>query len=126
MLWPTLSVALAVHEEQIAEHGGRTGIRDRNALEAALARPRSHAAYSDPSPDIATLAAVLAHAASSHPFVDGNKRTSLVLTEGFLDLNGCALRASDEETVAMWLDLAAGAIDEKALAAWLRERIVST
>jgi death-on-curing protein len=100
-------------------------VRDRGALEAALARPQTHAAYADLPPDIAELAAVLAHAiARTHPFIDGNKRTSLVLTEGFLDLNGYDLQASDIETVAPWLELAAGTVDERTLAAWLRERVV--
>lgn len=125
MRWPTLSIALAVHDAQISEHGGHAGVRDRGALEAALARPQTHAAYADPPPDMAELAAVLAHAiVRSHPFVDGNKRTSLVLTGVFFGLNGYELQATEVEVVPMWLELAAGTVDEQTLAAWLRQRIV--
>ncbi len=124
MRWPSLSVALAVHDEQIAEHGGRGGVRDRGALEAALARPQTHAAYADPPPDIADLAAILTQGiARNHPFVDGNKRTSMVLTGIFLGLNGYELDADQADVVTMWDALASGVADETALAAWLRTRI---
>jgi len=122
LVWVDLSVVLALHDEHLAEHGGPAGIRDRAALEAAMARPRNKADYGDA--DIATLAAAYAYGISrNHPFVDGNKRTALIVAELFLMLNGHALTASNAECVATFLDLAAGAISEKDLTRWFRDHI---
>jgi death on curing protein len=122
-IWPALAVVLAIHEEQIAEHGGSLGLRDPGRLDAALHRPLNYLSFGD-EPDIALLAAVLVHGlVSNHPFIDGNKRASLVVTELFLELNGYELAADDAAAVTTWLDLAQGNIDEQALAAWIRERI---
>jgi death on curing protein len=123
-IWPTLAVVLAIHDEQIAEHGGPVGLRDAGLLSSALHRPLHHLSFADP--DIAQLAAVLAHALiTDHPFVDGNKRTSFVVTELFLDLNGHELIAGDAEVVSTWLSLADGTLDEETLASWIREHIKS-
>lgn len=117
--WLRLEVVLAVHEQQIAEHGGLTGLRDRGLLESALARPQQKASYGEP--DLAELAAAYAFGiARNHPFVDGNKRVAFVALELFLRLNGLELVADDTTCLAVMLDLAAGAIDEEALAAWVR------
>ncbi len=119
--WLRLEVVLAVHEQQIAEHGGSTGLRDRGLLESALARPQQKAAYGEP--DLADLAAAYAFGiARNHPFVDGNKRVAFVALELFLRLNGLELVADDQACLAVMLDLAAGAIEEEELAAWLRAR----
>lgn len=119
--WVSLPVVLAVHDAQIAEHGGLDGIRDMNALESAIARPQNILAYSNPEPDLAALAAAYAFAiANNHAFIDGNKRTSEVVTRTFLILNGCDLDATDAEKVQVWSDLGA----EAALADWLRERMI--
>ena len=117
--WIDLSVILAVHDEQIAEHGGPAGIRDRGALESALARPLNLAVYE--KPDHATLAAAYgAGITKNHPFVDGNKRTAFVAVELFLVLNGWKLTASDAESViAMWA-FADGALTDNAFADWIR------
>lgn len=121
-LWVDLSVALAAHGEQLAEHGGGEGLRDAALLESALARPRNLVAYGDP--DAAELAAAYAFGiARNHPFVDGNKRMALVVCETFLALNGYRLDASDAELVVLFLALAAGEVGEDELADWLRERI---
>ena len=118
--WLTKALMLAVHDEQLAEHGGGAGVRDEGLLEAALARLQNRFAY-DPATDLATLAAAYAFGlARNHPFIDGNKRTAFVAAEVFLDLNGVTLTASDESCVLTMLRLAAGEIEEDAFADWLR------
>jgi death on curing protein len=120
-VWIDAAVILAVHEEQLAEHGGAAGIRDANMLESALARPRNLAHYGEP--DAAALAAAYGFGlARNHPFIDGNKRSAFVAVELFLQLNGLRLDAPDVDCVMVMLSLAAGEIDEPAFAAWLRER----
>jgi len=117
--WIDPSVVLAIHDEQLAEHGGAMGIRDASLLESALGRPQNLAAYGDP--DHADLAAGYAYGiARNHPFVDGNKRTAFVAAELFLTLNGFDLTAEDIDCVLTMLALAAGDLDEAAFAAWLR------
>ena len=115
--WVDAGVALAIHDEQLAEHGGAAGVRDPNAFESAMARPVNLAAYSDP--DISALAASYAFGlARNHAFVDGNKRTAYVVAEIFLALNGFKLTSSDAEGVLKFVALAAGDLTEDALADW--------
>lgn len=117
--WIGVETALAIHEEQIAEHGGGEGVRDQGLLETALARPRNAWGYG--VTDLCTLGAALGHGiARNHPFVDGNRRTAFVVVETFLILNGAELRASDAESVVAMLDLAAGEMTEDEFADWLR------
>ena len=117
--WIQANVVLAIHEMQLAEHGGGTGTRDAGLLDSALLRPQ-HLALSG-SPDVVELAASYAFGlARNPPFIDGNKRTAYVAAELFLGLNGFVLTASDAESVVNMLALAAGDIDEAAFAAWLR------
>lgn len=117
--WLSPEVLRAVHEEQLAEHGGAPGTRDEKLFESALARPQNLAAYSEP--DVFELAASYAVAlAKNHPFVDGNKRTAFVAMELFLMLNGRELTASDADCVVMMLGVAAGTVGESELANWLR------
>ncbi|MBY0283076.1 MAG: type II toxin-antitoxin system death-on-curing family toxin [Sphingomonas sp.] len=121
-IWVDLKVALAAHEEQLAEHGGASGVRDLNMLESAMARPLNLVAYGEP--DVAELAASYAFwIAKNHPFVDGNKRTAAVVSETFLVLNGYELTCSDVEMVTTFLALAAGELTVEALADWFREHI---
>ena len=121
-VWIDTSVILAVHEEQLAEHGGAAGVRDAGLLESAMARPRNLAQYGEP--DAADLAASCAFGlARNHPFVDGNKRSAFVAAELFLALNGSRLVANDADCVMVMLQLAAGDIDEATFAAWLRDHI---
>ena len=123
--WLTTADVLAIHDQLIAEHGGLDGIRDVTLLESALGRPRQLSAYGQPEPDIAALAAAYAFGiARNHAFVDGNKRTSAVVTEAFLRLNGLGLTATDIEIVQTWSDLRAGLITEPELIDWLRQRTV--
>ncbi len=117
--WLSAEVLRAVHEEQLAEHSGASGTRDEGLFESALARPQNLAAYGEP--DVFELAASYAVAlAKNHPFVDGNKRTAFVSMELFLLLNGQELVADDAACVFTMLGVAAGSIDEPALADWLR------
>ena len=123
--WVTKSAVLAIHEEQIAEHGGAQGIRDIGLLESALARPENLAAYGEP--DIAAVAAAYALGiAQNHPFLDGNKRTSYVVTRLFLRLNGRDIGADEASRLQTWLSLAAGDLTEEELTLWLRSHLVST
>jgi death-on-curing protein len=118
-IWIDPSVILAVHDEQIAEHGGSAGLRDAGLLESALARPLNLASYG--KPDHADLAACYGVGiAKNHPFVDGNKRTAFVAVELFLTLNGWSLRASDADAVLVVLAVAAGKVDETGFAEWIR------
>lgn len=120
--WIDAGLLLAVHDVQIAEHGGGEGLRDAGLLESALARPVNLAAYGQP--DVADLAAAYGFGiAKNHPFVDGNKRTAFVAMELFLDLNGYELTAGDAEALPVMLALAAGDLSETALADWVRGNI---
>jgi death on curing protein len=121
-VWIDPAVIRAVHDEQLAEHGGAGGTRDSTLLESALARPLQLAAYGEP--DAAALAASYGYGlARNHPFVDGNKRTAFVAVELFLALNGFELTADDVSCVLTMLDVAAGEITEEAFAAWVRGHI---
>ena len=118
-IWVELAVAIAAHDEQLAEHGGASGLRDRSMLESAMARPLNLVAYGEP--DAADLAAAYAFGiARNHPFVDGNKRTALVVSETFLALNGYRLTCGNVEVVVTFLALAAGELSADALADWFR------
>lgn len=121
-VWIPASLILAIHEEQISEHGGLAGLRDANLLDSALARPQNAFAYGEE--DFCTLAALYAAGiVKNHPFADGNKRTGFVACELFLAANGRTLTASDEECIAMTLALAASEADADAFAAWLRDNV---
>lgn len=124
IVWLEKALVLAVHDRQLAEHGGSAGVRDEGLLESALARSQQLHAYGDPVPDLADLAAALAFGlARNHPFVDGNKRTAHVAYRVFLELNGAELIATDEEKYVAMLAPAEGKLAERDFAAWLRERL---
>lgn len=124
IVWIDKSLALAMHDRQLAEHGGGTGVRDEKLLESALARPQQLYAYGDPAPDLADLAASLAFGlARNHPFVDDNKRAAAVACETFVMLNDAVLEADNLELYPVYLALAEGALKEKEFAAWLRQHI---
>lgn len=124
LVWISRALALAIHERQLAEHGGGIGIRDESLLESALARPQQLYAYGNPPPDLADLAASLAFGLSrNHPFVDGNKRTAAVACETFVLLNGATLDADDLALYPMYLGLADGSVTDAEFSAWLRPRL---
>ena len=123
--WVSRQVLEAVHERQIAEHGGGVGLRDENALESALSRPLNLAQYGET--DAAELAASLAFGlAKNHPFVDGNKRSAWVGARLFLRLNGVNLMFDRAEATVMVQQLASGELSESQVAQWFRERIEAT
>ena len=123
MRWVRLDTVLALHKRQIAEHGGGEGVRDLGLLESALARPQNLHAY-EPETDLASLAAAYAFGiAKNHAFVDGNKRTALVVMRTFLILNGSDINASQEDKYLTILALAEGSLAEDTLAQWIRDRI---
>ncbi|MFG1208993.1 type II toxin-antitoxin system death-on-curing family toxin [Xanthobacter flavus] len=124
--WVTKAVVLAVHDAQLAEHGGGRGVRDEGLLETALDRPKNRYHYMQQdeggqeqmsASDVAALAAAYAYGiAKNHPFVDGNKRTSFVVCELLLALNGYDLTMDDATAVKTWLALAASELREEDLA----------
>jgi len=123
-VWLDRAVVQAIHEEQLAEHGGGVGVRDEGLMDSALARPQQLAHYG--TPDAASVAAAYGYGlARNHPFVDGNKRTAFVAVELFLVLNGHDLVADDAQCVLTTLALAAGRLSEEAFAAWIREHLVA-
>jgi death on curing protein len=122
-IWLDARDANAIHERQLAEHGGGQGVRDQGLLESTLARAKKRWAYGDDDPAI--LAAAYAFGiARNHPFVDGNKRTAWVIARLFLVLNGHSLAFAPADAIAFMLALAAGELSEGQMAEWFRERIV--
>lgn len=119
-IWLDNAVMLAVHDEQLAEHGGIAGIRDQGMFESAMQRAPNLAPYG--TPDYAELAAAYGVGlAKNHPFLDGNKRTAFVATELFLVLNGYELTADDVACVLTMLPVAAGELSETEFADWIRK-----
>lgn len=123
-VWISLDLIMAIHDRQLAEHGGGSGVRDQGMLESAVYRPQQKFAYRGAGVDVVELAAAYTFGlARNHPFVDGNKRTAAVVCEVFLELNGGRLIASDEDLYPLFLGLAAGEVDETALVEWLRAHV---
>lgn len=121
-VWLDVKVALAVHDRQLAEHGGGQGIRDPALPESALARPLNRWGYGED--DRCALAAAYAFGiARNHPFVDGNKRTAWVFARLFLALNGVELRFEPEDAIRTMLALAAGELSEEEMVDWFRQRL---
>ena len=116
--WLEAADLAAMHREVIAEFGGRPGLRDQALLESAAARPKNLAAYG-PASAFDLAAAYAFGLARNHPFVDGNKRIALIASFTFLALNGWEVQAEETATVLVFVDLAAGKLDEKQLARWL-------
>lgn len=122
--WIRHTTALALHDRQLAEHGGSAGVRDEGLLQSALARPQQLFSYGGPPPDLAALAASLTYGlARNHPFVDGNKRTAAVACELILALNDAILEATNVELYPVYLALAEGSLGETEFADWLRPRL---
>lgn len=123
-VWLSRVAVDAIHHDQIREHGGLPGLRDENALESALARPRQKWHYAG-NADPATLAAAYGFGlVKSHPYRDGNKRIGFLAIATFLGINGWELQASDVEVVAEVLALADGRVTEAQLADWIRTHSV--
>jgi death on curing protein len=125
-IWVDKTEVLVIHDRQLAEHGGSAGVRDESLLESALARPRNLLAYSEESVSLYRLGAAYSSGISSnHPFVDGNKRTALVVSYLFLALNGIEIKAVREDAYLTFLGLAEGVVSEDDLARWFAEHDAS-
>jgi len=120
--WIDPAVIAAVHDRQLAEHGGSEGVRDAGGIESALARPLNLANYGNP--DAADLAAAYAYGiAKNHGFVDGNKRTAWIAARLFLADNGYRLRFEPFDAIRTMEGVAGGTVTEAELAAWFRDRL---
>ena len=118
--WVSRVVVDAIHTDMLLTHGGLPGLRDDDVLESALARPRQKLAY-EPSTDLAALAASYGFGLSrNHPYADGNKRVAFVVMAVFLGLSGMELTADESDVVTTMVALADDALDEVALADWIR------
>ena len=123
-IWLEVELALAIHDRQLAEHGGLSGLRDAGGLASALERPRNKWSYGET--DVAELASAYAFGlARNHPFADGNKRTAWVLARLFLALNGQTLQFAPEDAVHTVMALAGGTLSEEALADWFRSHLAA-
>lgn len=124
-VWLNRQQVEGLHLSQVREHGGSHGLRDRDLLDSALARPKNRW-HSDPEANLFELAAAYGFGiVENHPFVDGNKRTGLVCAGVFLLLNGWELQAEEPEAVIVIRDIATGELGEPELTAWLRQRSVA-
>lgn len=122
--WVTLTTVLAIHQQQLKEHGGSSGIRDRNLLESALARPRQIYNYAD-DPSLPQLAAAYAGGIThNHPFLDGNKRTAFVVMAVFLARNGWRFKAPQVDVVVKMLAFAGGTLEEERFTKWVERSVV--
>ena len=118
--WVSRSVVLAIHGDQVAQHGGSLGLRDEGLLESALERPKNRLHY-EPDSDLAALAAAYGFGVTrNHPFIDGNKRVAFQLMYVFLGLNRLTISATEPDVVALMLELASGNLSEDELSDWLR------
>jgi death-on-curing protein len=121
-IWIENEEARVIHQLQLSEHGGASGIRDQGLFESAMDRPRNLFAYSEPLPTLYQLAAAYAFGlAKNHAFVDGNKRTAFVVCLSFLKQNGIVINASPEMRYLTFYALAAGDLSEAELAEWLQQ-----
>lgn len=127
IIWIEKALALAIHDRQLAEHGGGTGMRDEALLLSALAHPQRRLTYGAPPPALADLPASLAFAlARNHPFVDGNKRTAAVTCATVIVLNGGELVADDIALYPLYIALSDGSLPEAELGIGLRKHVVPT
>ena len=118
--WLSVTMVVAIHDEQLAVHGGPGGVRDSGALESALDRPRNKWAYE--RAELPELAAAYAYGiAKNHPFVDGNKRTSLLALYTFLGINGVDFIVPEADAATIILALAAGEVSEESLTRWIKD-----
>jgi len=121
--WLSRAAIEIIHDEQIAAHGGLSGLKDENALEAALAGPIYKHAYGED--DVFVLAAAYLYGlARNHSFSDGNKRIAYLIAFTFLLINGYLIEASQAEIVAFVLAVAASEIDEDGATRFLRDHCV--
>jgi death-on-curing protein len=123
--WILKKAAIALHREQLLEHGGPEGVRDETLLDSALAKPLNVFAYEEGASLFRLAASYAFGIARNHAFVDGNKRTALVVSLLFLNLNGWEIETGREELLATFLKLAEGSLSEAELAAWFESHAVA-
>lgn len=124
--WITKELACAIHDRQLAVHGGMAGIRDECLLSSARARPQNVFAYTNPKPNFARLAAAYAHGlVKNHAFVDGNKRTAHVVYRTFLSINDVVLSPTQTEKLDAMIQPAEGSLTEEQFAEWIQQNIQS-
>ncbi len=117
--WIRKDAVLAMHDRQLAEHGGGPGVRDEGLLESALMKPQNLFLYSESEVDYARLAASYAYGiATNHPFIDGNKRTALVVSLTFLYAHGYIFNGSYQDEYNIFIKVASGEMSEEELAVW--------
>ena len=117
-VWLSRQIVVAIHDEQLAEHGGAVGVRDEGLLDSALARPLNRAGYANPDGELAALYAL--GIARNHPFVDGNKRTAFAAMVLFLSLNGMPLVADEADAAITMLQMAAHDVSDEEFIGWVR------
>ena len=121
--WINRDAVFAIHDVELAQHGGLDGIKDINLVESALARPQQLNTYGDPPPDVFDLAAAYGYGiAKNHGFSDGNKRTGWILARLFLADNGVRIQYTAQDAIEVMLGVAAGSVSEAKFAQWIRER----
>jgi death-on-curing protein len=121
--WINRDAVFAVHDAQLAQHGGLDGVKDTNLVDSALARPQQLDAYGDPPPDVFDLAAAYDYGiVKNDGFSDGNKRTGWILARLFLADNGVSIQYTAQDAIEVMLGVAAGTISEQKFAQWMRER----
>lgn len=121
--WINRDAVFAIHDMQLAQHGGLDGIKDANLIDSALARPQQLSTYGDPPPDVFDLAASYGYGmAKNHGFSDGNKRTGWILARLFLADNGAKIHFAAQDAIEVMLGVAAGIVSEQEFAQWMRER----
>lgn len=123
-VWLTRAFLDEAHADQLKQHGGLAGVRDANALESALARPKTRWGY-EPATSLFELGAAYAYGlATSHPYADGNKRTAFIAMYTFLGLNGLEISASQVAVVETMLRVADGSLAEQDLASWVESNTI--
>ncbi|AFZ28300.1 death-on-curing family protein (plasmid) [Cylindrospermum stagnale PCC 7417] len=125
LFWLDETIVRAMHEDQLAQHGGLAGVRDNNLFLASLDRPKNLLAYGEPTPTIFDLAAAYGYGfAKNHAFIDGNKRVAFVVMATFLELNGYSLDVPETEVVLVMERLAAGSETQESIAQWLQKNSI--
>lgn len=127
IVYPPLEAILEAQARLVQRYGGAAGVRDPGGVEAALARGEQRRAYADEEPSVFALAAAVAYAFARihHPFVDGNKRIAFYAAFATLRMNGWMLDAAEREAAEVFDQVAAGHLEEAALAAWLERNSAS-
>jgi death on curing protein len=116
-----LDTVVGIHRLQLSRYGGSSGIRDLNLLDSALAQPKATFGGEFLHKDVFEMAsAYLFHIVMNHPFVDGNKRTGLLVAMTFLALNGYIVRPSKSKLFDMTIKVAQGEIGKEEVTKVLR------